>query len=349
MIYVIMTLYFKSKNGIIWNNVHSCPEKRRNIIIINKILIGSMNTIITKFIIFQLCIWVPIIAGAYFSDKKYINVQALSQRLITINLISLESFIVLWTIWGLKLTSDCIVLPIAGFVEVGIGLVAGIIAGALVQFKGIQKHTFIISSSLANHGFTMGGFLCYLFLGEKGLALSFIFIIYFMPYVIIVIFSYARYVGNRTPFSLKRYILTPQNMPLYAVFAALLLHYFDVKRPLINIPLDVMLAISLAIYYFSMGIYFKFKHIKVFWKAHISLAVIKFIIVPMFMFFLLLLPQLSQDIKTVVQLQAFMPAAIYSVITSILFNLDKEMATSMFVVNTVVFSGIIMPVLIAIF
>jgi predicted permease len=308
-----------------------------------------MDSIITKFIIFQLCIWVPIIAGAYFSEKKYIDVQALSQRLITINLISLESFIVLWAIWGLELTSDCIALPIAGLVEVGIGLAAGILASAFAQFKGIQKHTFIISSSLANHGFTMGGFLCYLFLGEKGLALSFIFIIYFMPYVVMVIFSYARYVGSRAPFSLKRYIFTPQNMPLYAVFAALLLHSFDIKRPLINVPLDVMLAISLTIYYFSMGIYFQFKHIKGFWKAHISLAIIKFIIVPMFMFLLLLLPQLSQDIKTVVQLQAFMPAAIYSVITSILFNLDKEMATSMFVVNTVVFSGVIMPVLIAIF
>lgn len=308
-----------------------------------------MNSIITKFIIFQLCIWVPIIVGAYLSEKKYIDVQALSQRMITINLISLESLIVLWTIWGIKLTSDCIVLPIAGVVDVGIGLVAGIIACAFAQFKGIQRHTFIISSSLANHGFTMGGFLCYLFLGEKGLALSFIFIIYFMPYVMIVIFSYARYVGSSVPFSLRRYILTPQSMPLYAVFAALLLHHCDIKRPHINIPLDVMLAISLTIYYFSMGIYFKFKNIKGFWKAHIMLAGIKFIIVPMFMFLLLLLLQLSHDIKTVVQIQAFMPAAIYSVITSILFNLDKEMATSMFVVNTIVFSGVIMPVLIAIF
>ncbi|MGB4270049.1 MAG: hypothetical protein WBK20_12835 [Spirochaetota bacterium] len=308
-----------------------------------------MNTIINKFIIFQLCIWIPIIAGSYFSGKKYIDIQTLSKRLITINLISLESFIVLWTIWGLDLTFDLIVLPLAGVVLVGIGLVAGIVASSLIQFKGIQKHTFIISSSLANHGFTMGGFLCYLFLGEKGLALSFIFIIYFMPYVILVIFSYARHVGARTPFSLMSYIFTPQNMPLYAVFAALLLHYFDIKRPRINIPLDVMLAFSLTIYYFSMGIYFKFKAIKGFWKAHIMLASIKFIIVPLFMYFLLLLPQLSHDINIVVQLQSFMPAAIYSVITAILFNLDKEMATSMFVVNTIVFSVCIMPLLIAIF
>lgn len=308
-----------------------------------------MNTIITKFIIFQLCIWLPITAGAFFSSKEYIDVQKLSQRLITINLISLESFIVLWTIWGLDLTPDLIILPFAGFIEVLLGLLAGIAICTLTQCKGIQKHTFIISSSLANHGFTMGGFLCYLFLGEKGLALAFIFIIYFMPYVIMVIFSYARYVGTNAPFSFKRYILTPQNMPLYAVFAALLLHYLDIKRPIINIPLDPMLATSLTIYYFSMGIYFKFKNIKGFWKSHIMLALIKFIIVPLFMYFLLLFPQLSHDIKTVIQLQSFMPAAIYSVITSILFNLDKEMATSMFVVNTIVFSGIMMPLLIAIF
>ncbi len=308
-----------------------------------------MNTIIIKFIIFQLCIWVPIIAGAYLSGKKYVNVHVLSQRLITINLVSLESFIVLWTIWGLELTRDLIMLPLAGVVEVGIGLVAGILASVLAHIKGIQKHTFIISSSLANHGFTMGGFLCYLFLGEKGLALSFIFIMYFMPYVIMVIFSYARYAGTGTPFSFTRYILTPQNMPLYAVCAALLLHYFGIKRPLITIPLDTMLAMSLTIYYFSMGIYFKFRNIKSFMNAHILLAVIKFIMVPLCMFLLLMLSQLPGDIKTVIQLQSFMPAAIYSVITAILFNLDKEMATSMFVVNTVIFSAVIMPLLIAIF
>lgn len=308
-----------------------------------------MNTIITKFIIFQLCIWLPIIAGAYLSSKQYINVQKLSQRLITINLISLESFIVLWTIWGLDLTPDLIILPFAGVIEVLLGLLAGIAICTLTQCKGIQKHTFIISSSLANHGFTMGGFLCYLFLGEKGLALAFIFIIYFMPYVIIVIFSYARYVGTNTPFSFKRYILTPQNMPLYAVFVALLLHYFDIKRPVIAIPLDVMLATSLTIYYFSMGIYFRCKDIKGFVKAHTMLASIKFIIVPLCIFLLLSLIQLPKDIAMVIQLQSFMPAAIYSVITSILFNLDKEMATSMFVVNTIIFSGLIMPLLFFIF
>ncbi|MCX8124625.1 MAG: hypothetical protein N3F66_10765 [Spirochaetes bacterium] len=308
-----------------------------------------MNTIITKFIIFQLCIWLPIITGAYLSSKQYIDVQKLSNRLIMINLISLESFIVLWTIWGLELSFDLIILPFAGVVEVLIGLAAGIVLSTLAQLKGIQKHTFIISSSLANHGFTMGGFLCYLFLGERGLALAFIFIIYFMPYVIIVIFSYARYIGTNTPFSLKRYILTPQNMPLYAVFAALLLQYFDIKRPVINIPLDVMLATSLTIYYFSMGIYFKFKNIRSFITAHCLLAIIKFIIVPVCIFLVLSLIQLPHPSKDVIQLQAFMPAAIYSVISSILFNLDKEMATSMFVVNTVIFSVLIMPLLFFIF
>jgi hypothetical protein len=63
------------------------------------------------------------------------------------------------------------------------GLAAGAVVSFLLGFNAIQKHTVIISSSLANHGVTMGGFLCYLILGEHGLALSFIFITYFMPYV----------------------------------------------------------------------------------------------------------------------------------------------------------------------
>ncbi len=308
-----------------------------------------MDTIIVKFIIFQLCIWIPIGAGSYLAQHTAYNVQQLSSRLVTINLVSLESFIVLWTTWGAELSVHYIVLPFAGIVMVIMGFAAGAAVSFLLGFNAIQKHTVIISSSLANHGFTMGGFLCYLILGEHGLALSFIFITYFMPYVILVIFSYARYVGTKQPFSLRNYIMAPQNMPLFAIIVAIILHVLDIKRPVIAIPLDILLGISIIIYYFSMGIYFKFTHIKNYCLLHLLIAIIKFCFIPLCMYILLSQFPLPDDIQSVIRLQSCMPAAIYSVITSILFHLDKEMATSIFVVNTVAFSIIVLPALIIIF
>ena len=170
-----------------------------------------------------------------------------------------------------------------------------------------------------------------------------------MPYVILVIFSYARYAGTKQPFSLRNYIIVPQNMPLFAILIAIILHMLNIKRPAINIPIDILLCISIVIYYFSMGIYFTFANIKNYCLLHLLIAIIKFCIIPLCMYLLLCHFPLPDDIQSVIRLQSFMPAAIYSVITAILFHLDKEMATSIFVVNTVAFSIIVLPALIVIF
>ncbi|HOF15114.1 MAG TPA: hypothetical protein PLN01_12385, partial [Spirochaetota bacterium] len=54
---------------------------------------NCMDTTIVKFIIFQLCICLPIGAGSYLAQHTAYNVQQLSSRLVTINLVSLEAFI----------------------------------------------------------------------------------------------------------------------------------------------------------------------------------------------------------------------------------------------------------------
>ena len=55
-----------------------------------------------------------------------------------------------------------------------------------------------------------------------------------------------------------------------------------------------------------------------------------------------LLP-LDPALKAVIQLQAFMPAAIYSMVTAVLFDLDTDLASGLFVCNTVVFLTAVLP------
>ena len=94
--------------------------------------------------------------------------QDLSRRLVRINIIGLEPLIVLWCTWGLTVSAGLMILPVCGFGLIVLGVLAGSLAASMMKLSGKRRQTFLITSSLANHGFTMGGFLCYFFLGESG-------------------------------------------------------------------------------------------------------------------------------------------------------------------------------------
>ena len=194
----------------------------------------------------------------------------------------------------------------------------------------------------------MGGFICYLIAGEQGLGLSAIFTLYFLPYTFIFIFSYARSSTFRKLFSIKGFIenfINLQNMPLYAVILALILHLIGFKRPDVNFPLDALLLISVGLYYFSLGLNFSFGDFRSTGKEQVMLAVTKFLILPIITIFILRFTHMDSGVKTIIFLQSFMPAAIYSVITSILFDLDSKLASSLFFINTIIFLVLVLPAL----
>ena len=62
-------------------------------------------------------------------------------------------------------------------------------------------------------------------------------------------------------------------------------------------------------------------------------------------FLILSLLPLAPAVKGVIQLQAIMPAAIYSVVTAVLFDQDSKLASSLFICNTVVFLVAVLPAL----
>ncbi len=84
---------------------------------------------------------------------------------------------------------------------------------------------------------------------------------------------------------------------------------------------------------------------------HIKLAMVKFCLAPLLFLVLLcvaryFLPSLPQMAQQVVMVQSFMPAAIFSVVIANLFGLNARLASTLFLVNTVVFLVIILPVLV---
>ncbi|HOS97675.1 MAG TPA: AEC family transporter [Deltaproteobacteria bacterium] len=302
-----------------------------------------------RFILFQTLIVVPFIAGAAAKRSfRFDNLPVFTKGLVRINLILIEPVIVLWSTWGLTLAFDLVWLPLSGLLLVCTGMAFGGLFRRMLCLSERGGATFLVSSSLANHGFTMGAFLCYLLLGERGLGLSFLFLSYFMPFVFLVIFPYARRVSTGTPFSMtmvRDYFLSLQNMPLFAMLVALALLGAGMRRPGITFPVDLFIIVSMALYYFTLGLNFAAPVFTTSLRPNAALACVKFVLVPLAAILTLRYVTLDPRVEMVILVQSFMPAAIYSVVASVLFDLDAELASTMFVWNTLLFLMGVLPAL----
>ncbi len=300
-----------------------------------------------KFILFQILIITPFIAGSLVK-KRIGDLERSSKRIVSINLMFVEPLIGFWTIWGLSLSFDLVYLPVSGFALVLLGFLFGRFGARALGLFGKRRITFHISTSLANHGFTMGGFICYLFLGEQGLGLALIFLIYFIPFIYLFIFPYSRLksTGDGLTFgSLRDLVINTRNMPIYGGMLALVLQLAGISRPEIFFPVDLLIMISVVLYYFILGTNFNLSDLKANRREQAVLTLVKFIILPAVTWSVLNLFDLDRGVETVIFIQSFMPAAVYSVVTSVLFDLDSRLASGLFVVNTIIFILLVLPVL----
>lgn len=308
-----------------------------------------------KLIIFWGIIILPFVCGAIL-NSRLLEPQKIARNLININLFTLEPLILLWIIWGLKLDMELIILPAAGILTVFTGFLIGRLFVQFLRLDKISRASYIITSSLSNQGMTMGGLLCFMIAGERGLALASIYIIYYLPFVFTVIFPYAKISAAKNSdtgtgdsiFSLKQFrsfFLNLQNLPLAGIFVAVILQLCGISRPDFNFPLEVLLALAIAIYYLTLGINFKIGDLTSFMHELTAISLTKFVMIPLLTFIILQLIDFDRNIELVILLQSFSPAAIYSVISSILFDLDSRMTSGIFVMNSLLFLFVVMPFL----
>ncbi len=307
-------------------------------------------TVIEKFIVFQIVIvsgfGIGYMSRSFF--QKHVN------KIIFFNLICIEPLIILNSVWGMKISSQLVVLPVTGFFIVFLGFLFGYLLSPVLFKDNISKATFTISSSLSNQGFTMGAFICYMFIGQAGLSLSMVFILYFPFYLFGFIFSYAGIVRYNHPVGLRfliKSIFQFRNMPLFVVIISLLLTAAGIRRPVEKVNLDIVLFAVIFSYFITLGVQFEFKNIIKHIKPSIALALIKFVCIPAIIFLIYTLSGISleAEIGTVIFIQSFMPAAVFSVVASQLYGLDTRMSSALFMVNTVVFLVIVLPVIVLYF
>jgi len=302
---------------------------------------------VIMFCSIQLAVIAPFVAGLLLRPR-FSDPLRTTRALVRVNIAGLEPLIVLWCVWDLKVSPGLLVLPIAGLALALFSLGFGALLAPLTGLAGRSRQTFLISSTLSNHGFTLGGFLCYMMLGETGLGYAILLVLYFMPYVFGFIFPAARLAHSREGAgrnSWRSLVLAPQNLPLAALLAALALGILGIPRPAVAVPIAPLMFMSIGLYYFTLGVTFRGADSFRFLRPHACLCLLKFVLVPGCVLALMRFTPLDPLMQSVIVIQSCMSTAIYSVITALLFDLDERLASAMFVVNTLVCLVIVVPLL----
>ncbi len=320
-----------------------------------------MNPIFQKILLFQVLILLPFAAGQiarHFTNEIQQNRwTGFSFRISVFLFDTMIGFLIFWIA---ELKIDDIFLPLGGLTLVLLGLVVGHFYAKIVLRPVDLRYqaTFALGVSLGNHGYTMGGATAFLLFGLEGMIQAMVYVLYFFPTVFTVFFAYGEYTTKLTQnrrstssvISIRELVWSKKNLPLMAIFTGLLLNLFDVPAPPYTDTIILSLVgFNMILVYASFGFSMRFSS-AIFRNPYLyHLSLLKFILLPAFMILLYWLLRhfwvISPLNSAIWILQAFMPAAVYSVILSRIFSLHHEHAHDYFIGTTLVYIILILPIL----
>ncbi len=309
-----------------------------------------------NFIFIESLIVLPFLIG-YFIRYRFqlteIEIKRFSERILSFNLIFLEPIIIIWFIGKLDNFFSIFVLPLGGLFLVFLGFFIGYFYSKRFSYR--NRISIITNLSLANHGYTMGGIVCYYILGDQGLSKALVFISYFYFYLYLFLFPWIQWQLNRH-FKKKslRYKINFKDyrfFPFYGLLLGVILVNFHLplfKNELLGRIVQIFIYISIIFYYLSLGLNLKFRNLFMMHSSVIFVLIGKFVIIPFITFILLwLIPNhiISEFDKKIIFIMSFMPGAVYSIVSSVIFNLNTKFSVQIFVLSSVIFLIFLLPIL----
>ncbi len=261
------------------------------------------------------------------------------------------------TIWQLRPAGSAFWLPVLATAHVAILCGLGLaLAKTLLKERPLQG-LLSIASGAGNNGFTMGGFVIYLLFGEAGLGLVTVYGLAWTPTTVLIFYPIARHFaqdGPRQPLGMLmlRSIFDWRSVGLPVTLAGLALGYADVPRPAAIADYHVIDALVFTITplaYFAIGLRLHASDLAAGRKMIAALAGLRFVAGPLVGLILVGLAALgpwpmNRLDRSVFLIEAFVPTAVTMVVVSSLFSLEPRRASLLFIVNTLMYLVIVLPI-----
>ncbi len=258
-------------------------------------------------------------------------------------------------IWSVSLEIKLVALPFIQALSFFGLLGASLALSRLHNLNPKDRGTFLLSGTMANQGFTMGGLVCFMLLGQEGLGLAQIYVIFLAPLTLLVVFPLANYYNPRETGSsvwqvFGRGIWHPRTLAGAGLVAGLIFSSLKIPYPAWIKTCDlvkILIITGTFCYVAIIGVSFHFGRLQRYIRLYMTQSLVKFVIGPLLalLFICLFGLKLDSAAGAVALVQGFMPSGVNTVLFSNLFGLNARMASALFVVNTAIFLLIILPIL----
>jgi predicted permease len=298
-------------------------------------------------------------AAGYLARKLKWCPETAAERLTWLAMVYVVPLASMLPVWNLRMGWEDVWLPIQcvilTFLCLGLGLWMARRHGLSPEETGAYSY----AAAHANIGVTMGGFVCLALFGEKGLALSLIYLTLWTMLMFGVFFPLAgAFAGQSVRFGMKsflRSLLDIRCISLPAIFLGLGLYVAGVNRPAWieqTHLVDVLVCVNNAAMFFVIGLTLHLSRIKDYAAVCLSLSAIRFLASPAAAIGLILLARaaglhLDPLRINVMLVESAMPTAVFAVVAASLYNLNVRLASLLFVVNTAVFLALVLPIIMA--
>lgn len=284
-----------------------------------------------------------------------------SRKIHLLTVIVLWPMITLISVWGMRIEAQDIWLLVIPTVQVAIGAYVAIPVCRLFRLSRNHTGVILIASGLGNLGFTMGAYLAYCILhpAEQALAYGIAFVTIMQVAMVPLVYPLARRYGSlhKGDEPLGKLIVNSfvdlRAMPLYAAVIGLILGSLEVPRAaFLTTPvfLNAIIYLGGAGAVVGIGMRLRLGDALRYPIENLVLAIMRFIVLPAATLGLIsligLTPlPLSSLLREVSIIEAFVPTALLTVMLSNIFHLDTRLASSAWLVNTIVFLVVPLPVL----
>ena len=310
---------------------------------------GSNN-----FLVALVAIIVGVLCGYLLRRLRILDERHGPRRSLLIVAIGLP-LITFMSVWPIAIESRFALLPVIQTLSF---IVVLLISVRLSKFHGLGKTdqgTFVLACAMSNQGYTMGGLVCYLLFGAAGLGLSRIYVAFWPPLLVLVLFplanSYSTQLGKKSMgLVIFEGIWHVRSLAVVSLGMGIAFSLLKVPYPrwIETYHLLKILIIAGTFVSFGMiGLSLHLDHIGKYARLYLSQGFVKFIIAPLVSLVLALLLGLKawELPGAVAVIQGFMPAAVNSVLIASLFGLNARVASALFVVNTAIFLVLVLPIL----
>ena len=296
--------------------------------------------------------WVlgPVLFGAIWSRLG--APASASRKLFNFSFYGAQTFITLCSLWIARIDRTSFMMPMLA--TSGWLLTAGFawLVSVWLKHPRERRGAFIATMSQSNNGFTLLGFVALVLFGEAGLAQATYSQAFSAPFLLLFSFPVARTystAGAASGKSLKRIlldnVLDPRVfLPLTTLSCGLALNLLGVPRPaLVSSIVRKLIYVGTASSGCAVGLLYRGAQLSRFWRENVISFAYRSSLYPLFYAGLALLFGLDPLDARILILYGLVPSALLANYLAVLFELDTDLTSSVFVVSTVAFLASVLP------